>query len=138
MPIKYFPRAGAMLMCDLTDFSPPEMDKKRPVIIISPRLPSRSGLVAVVPTSTTAPRHSLPFCVLLSKNYHPLEPDQPPQWAKCDMVMNLSIERLDGFKVGHRKWEHPIVSEEDLKAVRNGVLYGLGFGNLIESQESPK
>ena len=138
MPLPFYPRAGMLLVCDLTDFKPPEMDKHRPVIIISPRLPHRSDVVTVVPTSTQKPRHSLPFCVQLSKNYHPTEADQPAPWAKCDMLMNLSAERLNGFKVGRRKFDHPIVSAEDLERVRRGVLHALGFGNLLETGESPK
>jgi uncharacterized protein YifN (PemK superfamily) len=133
MPLSYYPRAGAILICDLSDFSPPEMDKIRPVIVVSPRLPHRSQIAAIVPLSTTAPNHSLPFCVKLSKNYHPMEPDQPSTWAKCDMIMNIAIERLNGFKVGRRQWEHPIASKEDLEAVRQGILHGLGFGNLIST-----
>jgi hypothetical protein len=51
------------------------------------------------------------------------------------MVMNLGTWRLDGFKVGRRKWENPQATGDDLKAVRHGVLWGLGMGNLIPSPE---
>lgn len=120
-------------MCDFSGFTVPEMVKVRPVIVISPRLPYRSGIVTIVPISLTAPIHELPYCVRLSKNYHPKEDDELPCWAKCDMVTNLSTGRLDGFKVGRRKWENPQATGEDLAAVRNGVLYGLGLGHLLES-----
>lgn len=72
---------------------------------------------------------------MLSKNYHPKEPDLPGVWAKCDMVNNVSIERLNGFKVGRRKWDLPVAEPADLEAVRQGVLHGLGFGNLILGAE---
>ncbi|MDF1608491.1 DUF6471 domain-containing protein [Hoeflea sp. YIM 152468] len=49
-------------------------------------------MVSVVPISTTIPKHDLPFVVRLSKNYHPLEKDDLPCWAKCDMLMNISRE----------------------------------------------
>lgn len=133
MAISYYPRAGAILVCDLSDFRPPEMDKVRPVMIVGPRLPNRGRLVTIVPLSTTKPDRVLPFNVMLSKNYHPSEPDQPGVWAKCDMVLNVCVDRLDGFKVGRRKWEHPVASAEDLENVRKGVLHGLGFGNLLET-----
>ena len=82
MPLRFFPRAGQVFVCDFTSFKEPEMTKKRPVIVISPRLPYRSDIVTVVPLSTTPPRHGLPFVVKLSKNYHPKEPDESDVWAK--------------------------------------------------------
>lgn len=107
------------------------MVKPRPVVVISPKLPYRGEIVTIVPISLTPPNHVLPFVVRLSKNYHPKEDDTLPCWAKCDMVLNLSRARLDSFKVGRRKWFTPDMSEQDLQAVRQGVLYGLGFGSLI-------
>ena len=138
MTLKFFPRAGQVFVCDFTSFTEPEMTKKRPVIIISPRLPHRSGIVTVVPISTTAPRHSLPFVVRLSRNYRPLEDPEIPTWAKCDMVMNLSLQRLTAFKVGRRRYEYPTVTHEDLQAVREGVIHGLGMGHLLKLAESTK
>jgi uncharacterized protein YifN (PemK superfamily) len=121
-------------MCDFSGFVPPEMVKPRPVVVVSPRLPFRAEIVAIVPISLTAPRHGESFVVRLSKNYHPLEPDDLPCWAKCDMLLNLSRSRLDGFKVGRRKWETPHMAGEDLRAVRYGVLYALGLGPLIKPE----
>lgn len=123
-------------MCDFTGFVVPEMVKPRPVIVVSPRLPYRSEIVAIVPVSLTAPMHSEAFVVRLSKNYNPLEDDDLPCWAKCDMLLNLSRSRLDGFKVGRRKWETPHITGEDLTAVRHGVLHGLGMGTLIPAASS--
>lgn len=133
MAIGFYPRAGQLLMCDFTGFVAPEMVKPRPVVVVSPRLPYRSEIVAIVPISLTAPIHGEPFVVRLSKNYHPLESDLLPCWAKCDMLLNISRSRLDGFKVGRRKWETPQISGEDLKAVRHGVIHGLGMGTLIKA-----
>lgn len=132
MPLKYHPRAGQILMCDFKGFEVPEMVKIRPVIVVSPKLPYRGDIVAIVPISLTAPQHDLPFCVRLSKNYHPQEDDGLPCWAKCDMVMNLGRWRLDGFKVGRRKWENPQATAEDLAAVRRGVIFGLGMKDLLD------
>jgi mRNA interferase MazF len=131
LAIQFYPRAGQILICDFADFKEPEMCKIRPVIVVSPRLPYRSEIVTVVPISTSAPTHALPFVVRLSRNYHPNESDDLPCWAKCDMVMNIGRWRLDGFKVGRRKWETPQASGADLDAVRHGVLHGLGMGTLL-------
>jgi mRNA interferase MazF len=131
MAIRFYPRAGQILMCDFTGFHPPEMVKRRPVVVISPRLPYRSEIVAIVPLSTTAPHHDLPYCYRLSRNYGPGEEADHPCWAKCDMVMNLSKARMDAFKVGRRQYEVPELTPEDLFGVRLAVLHGLGLDRLI-------
>jgi mRNA interferase MazF len=133
MTISFHPRAGEVFMCDFDGFREPEMVKPRPVIVVSPRLPHRSQIVAVVPISLTAPRHGLPFVYRLSKNYHPSEPDDLPCWAKADMLMNLGTYRLEGFKIGRRKWAYPALSAEDLSGVRRAVLCGLGLDRLAST-----
>uniref|UniRef100_UPI003B51B398 type II toxin-antitoxin system PemK/MazF family toxin n=1 Tax=Roseovarius indicus TaxID=540747 RepID=UPI003B51B398 len=120
-------------MCNFHGFVVPEMVKVRPVMVISPRIPHRGEIVTIVPISLTPPRHDLPFCVKLSRNYHPDEDDDLPCWAKCDMVMNLGRHRLDGFKIGRRRWATPQATGEDLAAVKRGVLHGLGMGALLEN-----
>ena len=135
MAIQFFPRAGQILVCDFSGFQPPEMCKVRPIIVVSPRLPHRSEIVTVVPISTTAPKHELPYVVRLSKNYHPDEADDVPCWAKCDMVLNVGRFRLNGFKIGRRRWETPHANGDDLAAVRRGVIHGLGMGTLLKNGE---
>lgn len=112
------------------------MVKVRPIIVVSPKLPYRAEIVTVVPISTTAPKHEMPFCVRLSKNYHPQESDDLPCWAKCDMVMNIAKWRLDGFKVDRRKYVNPQATGEDLDAVRHGVVHGLGLNALLKPPNS--
>ncbi|WP_176804841.1 type II toxin-antitoxin system PemK/MazF family toxin [Paracoccus isoporae] len=127
MAIGFHPRAGQILVGDFSDLQPPEICKVRPVIVVSPKLRFRSGLVAIVPVSLTAPRTELPYVHRLSRNYHPDSPDDLPCWAKCDLLMNISLKRLNGFKVGRRKWATPSVSPEDLAAVPKAVAAGLGL-----------
>jgi mRNA interferase MazF len=128
--LKFHPHAGTMLMCNFKGMLAPEITKRRPVIVVTPRLAFRDGLAMVVPTSTTPPRHLQPFQVRLSRNYHPGEPDDLPIWAKCDLICSVSFERLDRFHIDNRKYFAPTISEEDLAAVRQGILNGLGFVNL--------
>ena len=53
--LTFQPKPGTLLVCDFgTGFKMPEMVKKRPVVVISPRR-RRSRLCTVVPLSTTAP-----------------------------------------------------------------------------------
>jgi uncharacterized protein YifN (PemK superfamily) len=127
MALKFYPRAGQIYIADFHGFVPPEMVKMRPVVVISPKLPYRSDLVAIVPLSTTRPHHDLPFCVQLSKNYMPGGDPALETWAKCDMITNLCTDRLSAIKVGRRKYEYPVMTADDLSAVRRGVLVGLGF-----------
>lgn len=117
-------------MCDFKGFVEPEMVKVRPVMVISPKLPYRSEIAAIVPISLSAPRRDLPYVVKLSKNYHPKESDNLPCWAKCDLVMNIGLYRLEGFKIGRRQWATPQATPEDLHAVRSAVLHGLGVHNF--------
>jgi mRNA interferase MazF len=118
MSIPFHPRAGQVLVCNFDGFKEPE---------ISPKLPYRSDLVAVVPVSLTEPKHGLPYCFRLSKNYHPGEADDLPCWAKADLVLNLGLYRMSGFKVGRRRWEYPQLTGADLSGVRHAVLCGLGL-----------
>ena len=127
MPINFHPRAGQVFVGDFSDLKVPEIVKKRPVIVISPRLPYRSELVAIVPISTTAPRHDLPFVCRLSKNYSSWGTPETVTWAKCDLVMTVALRRLTAFKVDRRKYIYPSLSPEDLVAVKRAVLAGLGL-----------
>ena len=97
---------------------------------VNEKLAASSLRVAVVPISLTPPVHNLPFCYRLSKNYHPSEPDDLPCWAKADMLMNIALRRLEGFKIGRRQWCYPNLTKEDLAAVRRAVLCGLGMDPL--------
>ncbi|MDP2739865.1 MAG: type II toxin-antitoxin system PemK/MazF family toxin, partial [Pseudorhodobacter sp.] len=81
MALLFFPRAGQVFVGDFSDLKVPEITKIRPVIVISPRLPNRSQLVAIVPISLTPPSRPLPYVYRLSKNYHPESPDDLECWA---------------------------------------------------------
>lgn len=134
MPITFHPHAGTILVCDFDGYVEPEICKIRPVVVVTPRLPYRNGLATVVPISLTEPRYLVPYVVKLSKNYHPMEKDDLACWAKCDLVANVRFERLNGFKVGRRKWETPQMTGDDLGRVRAGILQGLGLGALLKEQ----
>ena len=127
MALLFHPRAGQVFMCDLSGFNEPEMVKPRPVVVVSPRLPHRHDIVAIVPISLTPPRHTLPYCFKLSKNYHPDEPDDLQSWAKADMLLNLGTYRLSAFKIGRRQYAYPTLTPEDLAGVRHAILCGLGL-----------
>jgi len=96
-------------------------------MVVSSRLPYRTGLATVVPISLTPPERDVPYVVRLSRNYHPNENDGLPCWAKCDLLANDALSRLDRFKVDRRKYLAPKASDDDLSAVRAGVIAALGW-----------
>lgn len=135
MGIKYAVGVGTVLLCDYSrgGFLPPEMVKKRPAVVISPRLPRRDGLCTVIPLSQTEPGHAVDYVIRVAFA-DPLPYPFPYRvfWAKCDMIATVSFERLDLFQTardqsGKRKYLHPRMSAEDVACVRGGVLKAIGL-----------
>ncbi len=135
MGIKYPVGIGTVLLCnyDLGGFRPPEMVKRRPAIVISPRLPFRDGLCTVVPISGDQPSHDVDYVVRLE--FDPPLPDPfsyKVVWAKCDMLATVGFERLDLFRTerdqeGKRRFFSRKLSDSDFQRVKQGVLCALGF-----------
>jgi len=136
MALTYHPTPGEIVLCDYgTGFVAPEMVKRRPVVIISPRLRRRGDLVSVVPLSTTEPapvenHHCrLALAVALPRPFH-----NKVMWAKCDMLATVSLGRLDRFRAGRgagaRKFVTGSLTADQLREVRRGVLHALGLASL--------
>ncbi len=134
MPLLFHPNPGTFLICDFRKgFCKPEMTKRRPVVVISPRFRRREGLCTVVPLSTTPPKPVEPYHVLL-KLPEPLHPKKWPAtevWAKCDMVAVVSFQRLDlirlGKQNGKRIYNQSRLDPDTLQAVRKAVAYSIGL-----------
>ena len=132
MALRFSPRPGTLLMCDFdTGFKPPEMTKKRPVVVISPRRRrTMIKLCTVVPLSTAVPNWVEPFHHRMDPRSVPAELGTQESWAKCDMLYTVSLERLDRVPVnraGTRVFIAPQVLHEDLDAIRLGVMNALGL-----------
>jgi len=109
---------------------PPEMIKKRPVIVISPRS-RRKNICTVVALSTTTPAPIEPYHALIE--FYPKLPvkfDVKDVWVKGDMIYTVSFERLELIKNGRdrsgkRKYytsKLPRKSfEKVMKCVQNGL-----------------
>ena len=54
-----------------------------------------------------------------------------PTWAKCDMLMNVCLDRLEPIRVGPRRYEYPEMTADDFAGVKAGILWGLGMGSLL-------
>lgn len=137
MPISFPVARSTILLCDYsTGFREPEMVKRRPVVVVSHRLPRRDGLCTVVPLSTTPP----PVPGLAYVYELTLDPALPEpfgattMWVKADMLATVSFSRLDLFRTarlpdGKRKYLHPKVPGEDMKAIERCICAALGIAH---------
>ena len=135
MPIKFHPKPGTVLICDFnTGFKPPEMVKKRPVVVISK---SHQDLVTVVPLSTTEPCPLEKFHYELHDTSLPIPLRGGSHWAKCDVITTVAFWRLDRVRAGKdpftgkRIYLAQKVSLEDLTAIQKAVLHVFGLSHLI-------
>ena len=133
MALKFFPEQGSVLICDFKGFNEPEMTKRRPVVVISPRRKHSPRLCTIVPLSTTAPRPVEKFHVQLKFEPSLPEPyDRGDCWAKCDMIYQVSFERLSlpcygKLTNGDRMYYQLPVGAEKLQEIRQAVAFALGL-----------
>ena len=136
MALLHPPAVGSIVMCDFPAcFAPPEMIKNRAVIIINPRIPGRTDMLAVVPISRSPPNPvfghhcHLPDCFVPT-----FMRDGKGRWVKGDMVYTLSTARMTPVKLkgrdaqGNRCYEYPKLDLEHLRKVRTCVAAALGIG----------
>ncbi len=134
MPIKFDVPPRTLLLCDYSKggFKPPEMVKRRPALVVSPRLRHRTGLLTVVPLSTTEPGR---VCDHHCKVSIPVPlPNYPgsEKWVKADMIATVAFDRLDLFRTdrdqyGKRKYIQPKISDDDFEKVRACIRTALGL-----------
>lgn len=133
MPLTFHPRPGMVLICDFnTGFKAPEMIKRRPVVVISPRPRRSNQLCTIVPLSTTVPNPVEPFHHRMDPRSLPGKLARKESWAKCDMLATVSLGRLDRVMVGKdpdgkRIYVAEQVIADDLEAIRRGVMLALGM-----------
>lgn len=138
MPIQFHPEPGTILVCDFKDLEPPEMCKRRPVIVLSPRLKRKSGFCTVAPFSTTDPWPPAAYHYRLRTSPRLPEPyTSEYHWIKADMLYTVSFKRLylmsnGKDSSGNRIYDVRVVSDEDLRAIRACVLHGIGLPSLTQ------
>ena len=136
MAILFHPDPGTVLVCDFAGYREPEMVKRRPVVVISPRFRQRDGLCTVVPLSTTKPRTVCEYhCELVFDPVMPKPYSEPQMWVKADMVCAVSFDRLTLPYIGKdpqgtRVYDIRHISEDDLRRVQVCVLNGMGLARL--------
>jgi uncharacterized protein YifN (PemK superfamily) len=140
MPLTIHPERGMIVQCLYAPgFKPPEMVKKRAVIVVSPRLRKRDQLCAVVPLSTTNPTPVMPYHHRIK--FSPTLPfpyEAEECWVKGDMLNTVGFHRLSPLFLGKdhegkRRYIFPKLSAEDMAAVETCVLAGLGIS--LDSDE---
>jgi uncharacterized protein YifN (PemK superfamily) len=137
MAITFYPSQGTVLMCDFgTGFKPPEMVKKRPVVVVSPRR-NNAQLCLVIPLSSVEPIPVEDHHHRLSINSMPNSLASTESWAKCDMLTVVALSRLDRVADGRgpngaRKYTAKKITDDDLRSIRSGILSALGLNALTE------
>ncbi len=139
MPIKQHPDAGTVILCDFAGgFREPEMVKRRPVVVVSPRIRARPGLCTVVALSGTEPRPVMPYHARID-----LRPELPAPWTsegiwvKGDMINAVGFHRLDLIRLGRddtgdRAYLLQPLPAETLIRIRHCVIAALGMQGLTE------
>jgi uncharacterized protein YifN (PemK superfamily) len=131
MAIQFAPKRKSILLCDFSKggFLPPEMVKRRPVLVIFGRSHARTGLATIVPLSTTETRGNPYFVVpiqLATPLPHPFEAKR--MFAKCDMITTVGFHRLDLFRSnrnqkGKRAYTNFQLDDEQFASVLTGIKY---------------
>ncbi|MFC1533580.1 type II toxin-antitoxin system PemK/MazF family toxin [Thermodesulfobacteriota bacterium] len=139
MALKYHPNIGTIVICDFKGFKQPEMTKRRPAVVISPKLKERDNRVCtIVACSTVEPNPIANFHCKIDINPPLPKPyNSPFQWIKGDMIMAVSVERLF-FPIigkdinGKRIYDVRVLKNDDLKRVQMCVLNSLNFFSLTK------
>lgn len=87
MPLTFQPRPGSVVYCDFDGLRPPEVVKRRPVVIVNRHSSNRR--LATVPLSTSQPIPVLAHHHRLESNPLPDDARDKVVWAKCDMIYTL-------------------------------------------------
>lgn len=138
MAINFHPDPGTIVVCDFTGFVAPEMIKRRPAIVVSPRFRQRDNLCSIVPLSTSRPKSICAYhCQIDLDPVLPAPYDAARMWVKADMLNAVSFSRLSLPYVGKdeqgkRAYDVRHISDEDLEMVVKCLLNGLGLGRLTE------
>lgn len=120
------PSPGRVVMCDFRHLNPPEMQKERRAIVVSPRSNIDHKRCTVVPVSMTEDKYGNPFHFKFEAGRYPFFHQSSPVWAVCDHQYTVSISRLWQVNVDRRP-QIPPISQEDLANLRALVGTALGI-----------
>ncbi|MAW99550.1 MAG: hypothetical protein CMN72_07855 [Sphingomonas sp.] len=138
MAIREHPKPGSILTCDYSvGFRVPEMVKRRPVVVISPKIMNRHHLCTVVALSTSEPDPVMPYhCQIDIRPQLPAPFQSDGIWVKGDMVNSVGFHRLDlirlGTSNGKRQYLYDPIDADTLRRIRQCVLHGMGMSILTK------
>lgn len=129
MPISFMPKRGQILMCDYTNgFVPPEMQKIRHCIVISPE--RKTGTCIVVPLSTVPPSRIEAYHYKMPRNVYQCLECGTDVWVKADMITHASFQRLDRPKENGR-FASVFLKTEHLTDITDAVLAAIGHPKFL-------
>ncbi len=139
MPIQEHPETGAILLCNFEPgFRVPEMVKRRPVVVLSPKIRGRHHLCTVVSLSTDPPDTIMPYhCQINIRPILPRPWESDGVWVKGDMVNAVGFHRLDFFRTGKdcagkRTYRFAPLPIDIVKQIRACVLRAMGMSSLTK------
>jgi uncharacterized protein YifN (PemK superfamily) len=139
MALTFHPEPGTFLICDFSKgFKAPEMVKRRPVLVVSPRLKRASGLCTVVAISTVPPETTENWHYELPSASMPNTPQfqEKGSWVKGDMIYRVAFERLNlinmgkDYQTGKRTYFKQRLGREQMKGVYGCILHSMNLGHL--------
>ena len=112
------------------------MVKRRPCVVISPKIGARPGLCTVVALSTDQPKPVMAYHCQID-----LGPELPAPWktsgiwVKGDMVNAVGFHRLDFIRIGKsddgsRRYYYTPLGDEIMRKIRTCVLNSIGLAAL--------
>lgn len=119
-------------MCDFgSGFREPEMVKKRPVVVVSPKRRNSTTCI-VVPLSTVEPLVIEPFHHRMDPASLPRSLRMEPTWVKGDMLTHVALDRLDRARyrssvTGARCFETTECTPVDWEAIQRCLRAALGL-----------
>src|SRR5262245_54414446 len=125
-------KPGMVLICDFRGTIAPEICKTRPVVVVSPAHVIRAGLIAVVPLSTTRPRIARAYHACLTSP--PFRGASEEVWAKCDLAMSVSLERLRRIRLNSGELVIGEICKQDLRSIYRAVAFAFGIDVLVLRQ----
>jgi uncharacterized protein YifN (PemK superfamily) len=141
VPIYYHPEPGDVLFCNFVEpgadpHAPPEMVKRRRVIVLSTKKAHRKPrTLLVAPLSTHSPEPIEAFRYLLVARY-PFFYSASEVWVKGDMLAHAALSRLDPILDRGRVVRARLTSE-DLIGARRAILHALSMPDLTAHLKAP-
>lgn len=128
MGLKFQPEPGMVLICNFRGFEPPEMVKRRPVVVVASN-PDTRQLVTVVPLSRSPPQ------CLRAWHYALREPLIPLSgggriWVKCDILHTFSTARLELIRITRGHYAAGQMAAVDYASVHGAIVAWLRRGRI--------